>query len=496
MTPPQPETLAAPPSHPLAASLIFGAAGLAVLGIVGAVALLDLPFWLPPILVMAACAGLVIILDVRVGLCAVAFSIGPLGIIQTEIASITVSLPELLILTLFAKECCIFVLRDERPRPELLWRSLLFYGLAGLVAIATGFLRGNGAVAVLQDFRQFTEYILLFLLVLHRVKTRNEMIAILLAWIAGCLVIAAHGILQRYTGIGIPATQLVSDQVYHQGVRSGSFYGATPLGALMVLGLGPTLGLILGLRNKLLPAMLLIGAGVLVTAAVFTYTRASWLAIAVLLVFIFISIRKTPAMVSGAVILAILFSAALGPMVVKRLSTLEVSRTESSLLDRVNYYTTAWHIFRAHPVLGLGWGAYYDNKVILLNKRYVPVKEPRRPAHAAPVHPTVHSAYLQLVVKTGALGLVAFGTVLLGWALWLFRAWRRKKGRDEYDFRLFIGTSGALIGYLFHSTFENFFQWPIMSQIFWLLMGLSLVMAGQLAREGRFHRTREEAARS
>ena len=39
-------------------------------------------------------------------------------------------------------------------------------------------------------------------------------------YVAGATVIAIHGILQRYTGWGIPATQVVSDLVFHKGIRS------------------------------------------------------------------------------------------------------------------------------------------------------------------------------------------------------------------------------------------------------------------------------------
>lgn len=453
-----------------------------------ACAMLDWPPILLPVLVVAALGGLVLLSHTLGGLIFTAFAIVPLGIVQVEVASVTVNLPEALILALAAKETLRFLATDEGPSPMVPWRALLFYLVAAAVAVGTGLISGNGLVAVLQDCRQFVEYVVLYLLVVHRIREPREMVWILAAFVTGGLAVAAHGILQRYTGIGIPGDQLLSDAIFHEGTRSGSFYGATPLGAIMVLSLGPAIGLFLRTRNPAYRLLLLGVIACLLTSAVFTQTRASWLAIALLLGFVLVSIRKSPAVIAAAVAGALVFAALLGPMVAHRMGKLSISKSERSMLERVHYYTAAYHIFREQPVLGLGWGCYYDLKTILTNGRYIPTELPARPNHASPVDATVHSAYLQLLVKAGALGLGAFLLFIASWGLLVLRA-RRRQPRDDADYVLFVGVAAALLGYLFHSSLENFFQWPVMSQAFWLLMGLSTVMARQLMAEGRLGST-------
>src|SRR5690606_17071616 len=130
--------------------------------------------------------------------------------------------------------------------------------------------RGNPPIAALQDCRQFTEYLLLYVLVLITVRDARLVRRLAHAFVLGILLLAIHGILQRFTGIGIPGNQLLSDRVLHDAVRSGSFYGSTPLGALMVLGLGPALGLFLGTSSAAGRAYLAFAATAMVTAAVFT----------------------------------------------------------------------------------------------------------------------------------------------------------------------------------------------------------------------------------
>lgn len=439
------------------------------------------PLLLPAGAVALLCGG-VALAHTQLGLCIVAFAIVPLGVIQVELLSITVNLPEALILLLFAKEALRFVLREERPVRGAPWAALGLYLLASVIALATGLRNGNGLAPALQDFRQFAEYLALYLLVLHRVATRRQATQILAAFVSGGFLIAVHGVLQHFTGIGIPGHQMLSDLIYHGGARSGSFYGATPLGAIMVLTLGPTLGLILNAKNKRTRLLLYGVAATLVCAAVFTHTSASWVAMALLLIFFFFSMRKTPAAIMAAMAAAVLFSAVLGPFVYQRMAKLRITKSERSLHQRMQYYATAWHIFRAHPVFGLGWGCYYNQAEILANGRYVPAKAPARIAESAP-GVTVHSAYLQLLVKSGALGLLAFGLVLLHWLLLARKAYQRES-RDEAGHHLFIGVTASLAGYLLHSAFENFFQWPVMSQAFWLLMGLSTIMALRLAEHG------------
>jgi O-antigen ligase len=457
------------------------------------VAVMDLPAFVLPLSLFLVAAAFLLVLRTQIGLCFAAFAIVPLGIVQIEVAGVTVNLPEVLILALFIKEAFRFIAGHETLHPALPLKSLLLYLLAAFAAACAGLKYGNGVVPVLQDCRQFTEYIIFYLIILHRVTTRQQILQILAAFTAGSLLIAVHGVLQRFTGMGIPGNQLLSDLVYHGGIRSGSFYGSTPLGALMVLGLGPTLGLLLASRRHSTQALLGGVAALLLTTAVFTNTRASWLAIALLVVFVFCSVRKTKLMIALAVVAVLAFSVFLGPLVVERMGKLKISKSERSLRDRVHYYTAAWHIFQEYPRLGLGWGCYYSVEEIVTNQRYVARSHATRGPGGREEHATVHSAYLQLLVKAGLFGVVSFALVLLNWVAGLFHVIRAKH-TEELDYHLFIGVSAALIGYLFHSTFENFFQWPVMSQAFWMLLALSTLMGYQIIHKGKLQDAAPEEA--
>lgn len=463
------------------------AALLAAVAAVPLLALTDKPLWLAPLIPMAVAGLIVFLWNTHYGLCFAAFAIAPLGIVQREIGTITLNLPEVLILLLATKEAVRFLASGENVAPFFPRWALLGYALAAIAGIATGFFRGNNPTAVLQDFRQYTEYLVLYLLVIHRVATRRQIVQILLCFLCGMTLVGLHGILQRFTGLGIPLNQVMSDLIFHGAIRSGSFYGSTPLGAMMVLALGTAAGLGFTFQSRMLKALMSVVAIACLTAAVFTNTRASWIAIGVTFLFIFVSIRKTPFILLVTIVSMIAFAVTLGPLVVERMAKLEISKKEESLLERVRYYHVAWCIFKAYPVLGLGWGCEFSVRNIDSNNRYVP-PPPRDPSLRRSIYfeSTVHSAYLQVLVRLGLVGIVPL--------LWFFWSWfvnvlntRNVENRSGPDYHLFLGVSGGLIGYLFHANLENFFQWPVMAQSLWLLMGITTVMAAQIMRDGRLH---------
>lgn len=189
------------------------------------------------------------------------------------------------------------------------------------------------------------------------------------------------------------------------------------------------------------------------------------------------SVRWSPRMLAVAGAAGALFIVFLGAIVVQRLATLSLANPDMSLSERVVWYTAAWHIFREAPAFGLGWGAWYDVGEIVRNGRYVETIRPHPDAVA-----TVHSAYLQILVKTGLLGLVAFLAILLHGARAWWRAWRLPMAEAPEARRAYLLFAGAMAGcggYLVHSAAENFFQWPVMAQSFWLLWGTGLAMAAR-----------------
>lgn len=472
----QPTAIARQTLIVLAAALAAVVAGLIAIPII---AVNDLPVLVALLIPLGVLMAIAVLCNTAWGMYAFAFAIGPFGVVQTELASVTLNLPEVIIMALFLKEAAIFVIRRESLNPILPWRTLsLFLGMC-LVAAAVGISNKNGTARVLQDARQFTEYIILYLLIVHRVSSKAHVMKTLFCYLAGTTLLAMHGILQHFTDFGIPLNQALSDAIFHSGTRGGSFYGATPLGGIMVLSVGVGIGLMLGQRSKMLKAAAAICTVICLVGAVYTYTRASWIAIAIVLTLTAALVKKSPKTIIATVLVGAAFFAVLGPTVAHRLSTLSFSRSERSLHERVNYYTAAWNIFRDHPVFGLGWGCHYRISDILINQG-LEVPQPQLSAQkfrsTPPQEATVHSAYLQMLVKGGLAVLVTFLLFIFSWARTTYRA-TRLPNLTPFERNSIIALGAGLVAYMAHSAIENFFQWPVMAQSFWMLMGLTTALA-------------------
>ena len=298
-------------------------------------------------------------------------------------------------------------------------------------------------------------------------------------------MLAAHGILERFTSFGIPLNQVLSDAIYHGGTRSGSFYGSTPLGGLLVLTICGAVGLILSTDSRKKQFFLGACTAACLATIVFTNTRASWIALFLGLVVGILDGAQEhghdhggrgvrPALQSG--------SGAAGGHAHGQ-NRVHQGRAVAPRTGRLLHRGVVRLPGLSASRIGMGRLLYDVGRVA--NGRFIPRPKFREidPSFSSE-RATVHSAYLQLLVKTGLLGLAGFGLFVYQW---LRNMWRtcRLRDRDEREFNLAIGVSAGLLGYLVHSGLENFFQWPVMAQSFWLFMGLSAVMLhGLLANDG------------
>ncbi len=404
-------------------------------------------------------------------LCLIALCIVPLSGVRREVFNVTLNIPEVLILALALKEGIVFLIRRERFARAMPVFAVAGFAAAAAAGIATGAIYHNGAGRVLQDFRQFFEFVALFWLVTQRVTERKQAARIALCFVLGASFGAAHAIVQHYLATGGLAAE---DQL-----RIGSFYHVNTFGALMVLAVATACGIGVASRRRPMQALMLACVLLCLFAAVYSKSRGAWLSMAVALALIALAFRLSWKTLAVAAAVTLVFAAIMGPSIARRIVTLSDPDADESLMGRARFYTAATEIFRTHPLFGLGWGCYYDVNTIVRNRHFVPVE--RKPGVA---DATVHSLYLQLLVKTGLVGLLAFLAILVAWFERLWSA-RRAPPRGNPDFALFAGISAGLVGCLFQNAVENFFHHPVIAMSFWLLLGLSFVTAQRTAAPER-----------
>ncbi|MDO8662412.1 MAG: O-antigen ligase family protein [Candidatus Omnitrophota bacterium] len=184
-----------------------------------------------------------------------------------------------------------------------------------------------------------------------------------------------------------------------------------------------------------------------IAAVLLTFSRGSWIALAVSFILLSIFSRRNLKWLAPIFLVTIVLFFL--PIFHERLI---FTFKEGGDADRYRYWLTAWKMISEHPFLGMGLGTFMGNfskySVLLLS-----------PAYA-------HNCYLQIWAETGIFSLISFlvfvfSIVYLG----------VKKFIVTKDF-LLLGLLAGVIGFLVHSFFETNLYSLRLAILFWVWVGL------------------------
>ncbi len=184
----------------------------------------------------------------------------------------------------------------------------------------------------------------------------------------------------------------------------GGFGWPTSLGIYVAVAMVASVILFVHTKNKLTRISLLIMSPVMLAGLFVTFARGAWLAAGVGLLCIFALCvrdyariplpeyrergRDCLALYFVLGILVVSYAGVLRPLITTRLST-NTRLEQRSVSERVSQYHDAWNIFRLHPLVGVGPGAY---------TKYLYTIHPDRDMSG--LQP-VHSLYLLFVAECG-----------------------------------------------------------------------------------------------
>lgn len=198
-------------------------------------------------------------------------------------------------------------------------------------------------------------------------------------------------------------------------------------------------------------------------AILFNGTRGVWLGAAVAFAMVLWQMINNKKMILGAgiVFLAVISVLYLSvPHVHNRIDSIVNSKNQSNH-ERFLIYNSALHIIKDYPILGIGTDNFKD----AYQKHYISpqAKEPNI-EHA-------HDLYLESFAENGIIGLCSFMTIL-GYIFYIvWEIWHNKKN----VFALI--TAGLLMTVLLHGLTEYVFAHIIITNIFWILVGISLKLS-------------------
>lgn len=136
--------------------------------------------------------------------------------------------------------------------------------------------------------------------------------------------------------------------------------------------------------------------------------------------------------------------------------------TGGTLQERVALWSQALDLIRAHPLTGIGMGAY---------EFVAPYAPPHSPLEPGLVAPHAHNLFFQVALDAGLVGLCGFVGVL---ALCFFSAWRAHKRGTAAPLPLAVLVALGIV--VLHGLGDSVF-WMLKAQwVLWFLLGCALAL--------------------
>jgi putative inorganic carbon (hco3(-)) transporter len=366
--------------------------------------------------------------------------------------------------------------RDDRLQflPPL--SMLAAFGAYGLVVLGSAFWAAE-PLRTFDTSSQLAREMLLAMLVAIVVRRTRTLSVTLWAMFTTIATLGIVGVLQHVTeDYGSSFLGLAGATQANIVAGTDDWRITGPLGDpnyfAQTLVVGVAIGMVLLAHEHRWPLRLaaLVGTAVTTFAILPTYSRGGAVAI-VVVVGVFVLLRRPSRLIVGALIGAVLVGALAAPadfrerLLVGTEVTQSAEDTDTAVRGRLSEMLAAAAMFRDQPLSGVGAGnypAHYEDYAQALQL------DDRRAERAA------HSLYLEIAAETGILGLGTFGVllILIGRSLAVHRRrssgpgfGRRRRGSGEA-----LGL--AMVGFLATSVFLH----AAHARTLWLLAALILVL--------------------
>ncbi|MBR3640985.1 MAG: O-antigen ligase family protein, partial [Oscillibacter sp.] len=311
---------------------------------------------------------------------------------------------------------------------------------------------------------------LLCLLTVSAVETAEDLKRLCAAGAACVLVTGAYGILQRLQGLEVNKSYVDLKVNPDMPGRVFSVFDNPNTFAQVLILLLPLVFALALCSKRVLSKLVALGTffvGAL--ALVMTYSRASWVGLAVAAaVFLFL---WRPRLIPLFVLLAVAAVPLLPVSVVQRLASI-TNMKDTSTASRVPLYQAALAVIRRSPLAGAGLGTDVTRRYIKLFNLYH--------GHSPFVHS--HNFYLEVWIQTGLLGVVSFLASMLWNTKNAARAARR--GGKKSDARVIAAAASAsLCGAMVCGMADYLWNYPRVMCIFWFTFAVAVGAAKCRAAE-------------
>lgn len=301
---------------------------------------------------------------------------------------------------------------------------------------------------LLPDWKNYAEMICLYFLAHNSLKTEDHQKMAVLVLGTVMLLICLREFRNFSQGGAFSYDKRVEGPFWIVGL------GANHMGAFVAHYCAALLGLVLvdpnKLRRRVFIAAMLFGLHPLF----FSYSRGAYMGLLAAIVFFGIVKRRSLLVLVAA--LAIAWQTILPTTVVERITMTEEAsgQLEASSAKRIELWEHAVSVFKANPVIGVGFGGFGHTI----------------PSGAFEGLTDTHNFYLRMLSEQGIVGITFFIVILLtawrsGWLLF-------RRGRTEFHQGLGLGFMGCVVAATVTNMFGDRWSYLVLGSNFFVLWGL------------------------
>jgi len=303
-------------------------------------------------------------------------------------------------------------------------------------------------------------YVLAFYLIVHHIQTFDQIKRLLMVLFFSATLTSFYGFYQYIHCVDISQYRWVDGEQF-PGLRARIFStmeNPNIYAGYMVTVIALAGGMMLTAMQRKVKLCYIGLLCVFCTCLALTYSRGGWVSfLSVLATLALFRSKRLLWLVVAVPLIAILVN----PMLIERFASI-IHPVDSSSALRIALWESSWAMLVEHPLLGIGWGAYwmvYPNYDFFINNSATTI------FHA-------HNMYLHIGAELGFLGLGAFIWLLVS-VLRMALTLNRQCSQHEIC-GISLGLAAAIIGIIINGLTDHVMFNIQMSIFFWIIAGITV----------------------
>ncbi len=265
----------------------------------------------------------------------------------------------------------------------------------------------------------YLQLLIMAILIWELAPTGRRWTALLYSYCFGTLISASSTIRNAILGLSTAQTSMSSERWRSEGFGEGRYaatgFDSNELGLLLALSIPMTLYLLSRKRRGVAAYLCWLQLIVCTVAIVLTGSRGAFVALLVastMFAAVYSGFNRRQRVVSVLIIVGLIACCACVIPVAtwERLLTIRSELTQGTLSHRLDIWSAGLSVFREHPLLGVGSGAFGPSASAMLNTDYV-----------------AHNSFLSVLVELGLTGAWIFAVLLTSMAVSIARMDRIEK---------------------------------------------------------------------